>query len=814
MEYTFSKIKEILDGEVLQEAGGLPIKYLGADSRNIPQPEATLFFAIRTTSGDGHRYLKDCYTKGIRNFIVENPFIELSGCNIIRVGSAIEAMQKIAARHREQFNIPIIGITGSNGKTIVKEWLYQLLRNDYSIAKSPKSYNSQIGVPLSVWKLDGASTLGIFEAGISKPGEMEKLEKVIKPTIGIFTNLGSAHQANFSSAEEKLEEKLKLFVGCESIIYCKDVPGLDESIGITASKQKRISWGQNQSSDIVIAESDTSIIKLNVKGIDYELTIPFTDKASFENIMHCYTLLHLLGYSHEESQKRISLLQPVEMRLEIKSGINGCTVINDAYNSDPASLAIAIETLLRQKQHNKKTLILSDILESEKNEEELYSSVAEMLSIDSGIKLVGIGPALMRQKDIFPLSSGFYESTEKFLAEFNPAAFRDEAILLKGSRVFGFERIAAKLQQKAHTTVMEINLDALIHNLNTYRSFLKPGVKVMAMVKAASYGSGAHEIANVLQFHKVDYLAVAYADEGVYLRQNGISLPIMVMNPDEGAFEAILANKLEPEIYSLRLLRQFLQFIDGKTVEEFPVHIKIDTGMHRLGFEKAQIAELCEILKETPGLKIVSLFTHLAATESAVHDDFTRAQLSTFTEACSIIEDELKYPVLKHALNSAGAARFPEAQFDMVRLGIGLYGIDPGRKIQEHLEPVNTLKTHISQLKNIRVGESVGYSRNGMLKKDSIIATIGIGYADGFPRSLGNGVGCVFVNGKQAPVIGSVCMDMCMIDVTGIDATEGDEVIVFDKEHSVELLADKLKTIPYEVLTNISQRVKRVYYKE
>ena len=813
VQYSFTTIINALNAPANRLAKDTPIYHLCTDSRSIADPVHSLFFAIKSKSGDGHIYLKECYEKGVRSFVIENQdAIQHIGedSNYILWNSSLDALQQLAIHHRKNFSIPVIGITGSNGKTIVKEWLSQLLDTWYRICKSPKSYNSQIGVPLSVWQLNEQHTLGIFEAGISMPGEMEKLEKIIEPSIGIFTNIGSAHQANFSTAEEKFTEKMMLFKNTGIIIGNYDL--LHD-----LHRNKIYTWGANERANIQLENiqksQGSSLLSISIKGEKQKLSIPFTDDASIENIMQCYTVMKWLEIDHKTIQRGISDLLPIEMRLEIKSGINGCTIINDSYNSDAASLRIALDVLHQQKQHKVKTLILSDIFESGKSEENLYSDIAEIILAKGINRFIGIGTAVKQLAKQFPAGK-FYNSTEKFLSSLDENDFSNEAILIKGSRKFGFERIAKRLQNKAHSTVMEINLNALIHNLNVYRSYLNPGVKVMAMVKASSYGSGAHEIANTLQHHKVDYLAVAYADEGVYLRQNGLHLPIMVMNPEESAFENISTHQLEPEIYSLKLFKEYALYAKKHGGKNYPIHLKIDSGMHRLGFEEFQVDELISLLKNNPALEVRSIFTHLASTDVPEHDHFTKEQIASFEKMQSKISAALNYPVLLHALNSAGITRFPESQFDMVRLGIGMYGIDPRMEIAQQLEAVSSLKTHISQVKKIPAGVSIGYSRKGIAEKDSVIGTIEIGYADGFPRMLGNGKGKVFVNGKEAPVIGNVCMDMCMIDITGIDAAEGDEVIIFNEDYPVQIMAEAMGTIPYEVLTSISQRVKRVYYKE
>jgi alanine racemase len=831
MHLSLQDIAKIVDGEIILSNHPASCEHLAYDSRIINAAGSTLFFAIRGKNHDGHAYLRDCYQKGVRNFIVEDTLSlgslsqeAKSQVNVIQVDDSVKAMQLLAAHHRRLFDIPVIGITGSNGKTVIKEWLYQLLQPENNIVRSPKSYNSQIGVPLSVWQMSQENTLGIFEAGISQPGEMAKLEKIIRPTIGIFTNLGEAHQGQFHSFAEKAEEKALLFRKCFSLIYCRDYPDIENAIrqkymsGFFRNDVILIGWTLRNGDGIQVnaaSGNNESLLQVNFMGIERQLSIPFTDKASIENCIHCWLLMLHMGYDDEAIQQRMRQLHAIEMRLEIKSGINGCTIINDSYNSDLVSLSIALDTLNQQNQHEKKTLILSDILESGKPDEELYAQVSELLKSKGVNKLIGIGNAISSESDKFRLEQYFYPSTEAFLKEHNMDSFDDEAILIKGSRKFGFEQIAARLQQKTHQTELRINLTALINNLNVYRSLLKPEVKVMAMVKAFSYGSGSYEIANVLQFHKVDYLAVAYADEGVYLREKGIRLPIMIMNPEDSAFEQMIRYELEPEIYSFRILNELKKVLARhERTHDFPVHIKVDTGMHRLGFDDSETEGLVQELLDTPAIKVRSIFSHLASADVPGHDEFTHLQLKRFDIVSQRLSEALGYPVLKHVLNSPGIARFPNAQYDMVRLGIGLYGIDPTESVQNKLEEVSSLVTHISQIKHVNAGETVGYSRKGEVRKDSRIATLGIGYADGIPRAFGNGKGNVLINGRLAPLIGNVCMDMCMVDVSEIEANEGDVVIIFGKELPVQQMAATLGTIAYEVLTSVSQRVKRVYFKE
>ena len=832
-QYTFQKIAEIINGEILYEnAPETEIKHLAYDSRIITNPQETLFFALKSTKHDGHLHLQECFLKGVRNFVISDKNTEQNlpeetknQSNFLYIDDTKNALQELAAWHREQFNLPVIGITGSNGKTVVKEWIYQLLSQDYNIVRSPKSFNSQIGVPLSVWQIADNHNLGIFEAGISFPGEMEKLAEIIQPTIGLFTNIGEAHQAHFTDIKQKTQEKLKLFQNSETIIYCKDYEVLEAEIQklkqADISKNKAfLGWSIYGNGELCFQISNTNNITV-AKGIfrnkNITFTLPFTDKASVENALHCCVLLLHLGFEESEIQARIQNLQAVEMRLELKEGINGCTIINDSYSSDLQSLAIALDTLNQQNQHPQKTLILSDIFESGRSDEALYIEVAQLLKQKNIHHFIGIGPAITKQISLFPQNSKFYLSTAQFLKEFSDDNFHNQAILIKGSRAFAFEQIARKLQRKAHITELQINLSALVHNLNVYRNLLKPKTKIMAMVKAFSYGSGSFEIANILQYHKVDYLAVAYADEGVFLRQHGITLPIVVMSPEESAFETIIQHKLEPEIYSLPVLKGFAEALHIYAPEKmpYPVHLKIDTGMHRLGFVDEDVDDLLLALQENNSLDIASVFSHLASADVPGDDEFTHQQINLFEQIANRIESILSYKPLRHILNSSGIVRFPQAHYDMVRLGLGLYGLDPTSQISSQLETVSTLKTHITQVKHLKAAEWVGYSRKGKVKRDSKIAVLGIGYADGFPRALGNGIAHVLVNGKMAPLIGNICMDMCMADVTDIEhVADGDEVMIFGKDLSIETVAGWLNTIPYEILTNVSQRVKRVYFKE
>ena len=825
--YTIAEIEKIIDGKFLiNKNSATVIEHLLIDSRKLLFPSSTLFFTIPGPRRQGNTFVKDLYNKGVKNFIVDSSFIFLENdypdANILLAANVLDALQKLTAHHRNQFNIPVIGITGSNGKTIVKEWLHQLLQTDYTIVRSPKSYNSQIGVPLSVWQINATHNFGIFEAGISMPGEMQRLEKIIEPVIGIFTSIGEAHSEGFENITEKIKEKIKLFIKTPVVVYCKDEILVDEVLLELQQKNNNIlfSWGQKEAATLFITTIQVQPFNTVIKGIFKErkisISIPFTNDAAIKNAITCWCVLLHLQINDEIIQERMLQLKPVEMRLELKEGINNCSVINDSYSADITSLSIALDFLQQQQQHPKRTVILSDILQSGKSNAALYKEVADILQQKNIQRIFGIGTEILKHSDAFATikETGFFNSTAEFKQQFPSLHFYNESILLKGARVFEFEQISHLLEQKTHQTVLEINLNAIINNLKVYQQQLKPGVKLMAMVKAFSYGSGSFEIANLLQFQKVDYLAVAYADEGVELRRAGITLPIMVMNAEESTFDMLVQFNLEPELYSFGILNAFEKYLQQSGINNYPVHIKLDTGMHRLGFVATEMAELCKKISTGETFKIQSVFSHLAASDSKAHDDFTKQQEKLFLKSCSAIEKNISYPFLKHIANTSAIHRHKNLQLDMVRLGIGLYGVDANKKIQQQLKNVSTLKTTISQIKKIKAGESIGYNRKGIAEKDSVIATVRIGYADGYPRSLSNGIGKMWVNKNLVPVIGSVCMDMTMLDITGVDAKEGDDVIVFGEKLSVAELAEWANTIPYEILTGISQRVKRVYYEE
>jgi alanine racemase len=826
MSYTIEKIQAAVLGEwVLNESRGAVIEHLLIDSRKVISPESSLFFAIQTERNDGHKYLKDVYDKGVRNFVIRKNttvplgiIANLKDANIITVEDTLVALQLLTARHRSSFSLPIVGITGSNGKTIVKEWLYQLLKDDLMVVRNPKSYNSQVGVPLSVWQLNDQYNLGIFEAGISKPGEMDKLVRIIQPNIGIFTTLGNAHDEGFKDKQQKLDEKFRLFETVDILVACDEQPLVAKKLQAFQQQfpaKKVFTWSRtNPDASVffhVMKQGAYMSVQSRMGSRMLSVRIPFIDEASIENACTCFAFLLCLQRATTNVLSRFEELLAVEMRMQLKEAINNSMVINDSYNSDLDSLKIALDFVEQQSAGYKRTLILSDILESGKNKTELYTEVAKLVREKGIQKLIGIGEQIAAHAILFDSSAVFYLTTSTFLKQFSAVDYNAEIILLKGARRFEFEKISALFEKRVHETVMEINLNALVNNLNVYRGKLQPGVKLMAMVKAFSYGAGSFEIAKVLEFNRVDYLTVAYADEGVTLRKAGIKLPVMVMNPEVSGFDQILQYNLEPEMYNFYILEQLIHASDG---EEVSIHIEVDSGMKRLGFDEDQIDSLIETIKRYPNIRIKSVFSHLAASDEKKHDEFTRQQISSYKRMADKICEAFDYPIIKHILNSGGIARFPEAQFDMVRLGIGLYGIDPSVVMQKQLQAIGTLKTIVSQLRHVKAHETIGYSRRGVLTKDSVIATVAIGYADGLNRKLGNGKGYMLVNGHRVPTVGSICMDMTMLDVTGLNVKEGDEVIVFANDTELNDVASKVGTIPYEILTSISQRVKRVYYYE
>lgn len=809
----------------------MQIAELAIDTRRINEAERTAFIALKTERRDGHSFIEAAYKEGVRLFIVSKHIDEAAFPNagFVLVKDTLNALQCIAAAHRKTFSIPVIGITGSNGKTIVKEWLYTALSEDKRVVRSPRSYNSQIGVPLSVWLMNKEDELAIFEAGISQPAEMENLERIIQPNIGIFTNIGEAHSEGFLSQRQKTAEKLKLFIHTPNIVYCRDYLELHEAMLYlnaqtkAETRRKLFTWSVKGDAELLVSSKErngnNTTIKAKYAGRDIKIRIPFTDAASIENAIHVWCTLLLLGLDDAIITKRLKSLHSVEMRLQTHRGTNGCTIINDAYNSDLTSLAISLDYLESQRQHNRRTVILSDMLQMGKPDGELYEEVAAMIARRGVNRFIGIGPALWRYKNIFRsqhgIKSAFFKSTAAFLKSMHRLAFEDEAILLKGARTFAFEQIDALLKEEVHQTVLSINLSALTHNLTVFRSIAGPHVKLMAMVKAFSYGSGSHEIATALQYAGVDYLSVAYTDEGVALRKAGITLPIMVMSPEATAFDRMIAWKLEPEIFNLRSLEAFALIAETLRVHSYPIHIKLDTGMHRLGFTNAEVDGLITALQAHPQLRVASIFSHLAAAEDEKMDAFTEQQATRFNESSDKLITALGYTPIRHLCNTAGILRHPDLHFDMVRLGLGLYGIDSSNTLSNDLQQIGTLRTVIAQIKELPADEGIGYGHSDAAPHARRIATISIGYADGYPRALGHGRAHVLIHGKPAPLVGVVCMDMCMVDITGIpEAQEGDEVTVFGPELPLKKLAEWGGTIPYEMMTGISQRVKRVYVTE
>ena len=823
--YSLQKISEIVGGRLAGAQTERRVSDLLIDSRHLMDPAQTLFFALKSQRNDGHKYIEELYERGVRAFVVSRqPEEPCSGATFVVVTDTLKALQTLASYHRQQFDIPVIGITGSNGKTIVKEWLYQMLSPDYSIVRSPKSYNSQVGVPLSVWQMNEGDELAIFEAGISEPDEMMALQDIIRPTIGVFTNIGQAHEENFINRAQKVGEKMNLFTKAESLVYCMDYSDIQQVIirSNLAEKVSLFTWSRKfEEANLFVKQitktEKTATIDCLYQGESLTFAIPFADKASVENAIHCIAVCMLMKMPPDLIAKRLMTLTTIAMRLEIKAGMNNCTIINDYYNSDINSLGIALDVMRHQHQHQRNVVILSDILQSGRNEMDLYAEIAQLLKTKGVDMLIGIGEGITRQAGKFEMESYFYPNVADFLAHFPFSKFNNQTILLKGARAFEFEQIGMELQEKAHETVLEINFSHLVNNLNHFRSKIKPETKLMVMVKAFGYGSGNLEVSNVLQFHNVDYLTVAFADEGVELRRAGINLPIMVMSPEVNSYDNIIKYHLEPEVFSFRNLEFIEKAIENLALPEahpLNVHIKLDTGMHRLGFSNAELPELIRRIQANPMLNVRSVFSHLATADNPAEDEFTLSQIHNFEEGSRLIQEAFPH-VLRHILNTAGITRFPQYQFDMVRLGIGLYGVPTCEADRRGLlQPVVSLKTTINQIKHIPAGDSIGYNRHGRAEHDMRIGIVPIGYADGLSRLLGNGNGTFYVHDKPVKIVGDICMDMCMLDLTDIEAAEGDTVVIFDAEHDINDIAKACQTIPYEIMTRVSQRVKRVYYQE
>ena len=820
MTYSIEIIAQLLQAKRIGPGEGT-VKWLLTDSRSLGFPEETLFFALVTGRGNGHRYINDLYNRGVRHFVVsEHPTDEslqaMPEANFLVVADTLAALQLLAEKHRAQYDIPVVGITGSNGKTVVKEWLSQLLGPDHHVARSPRSYNSQIGVPLSVCQMDEHTDVALIEAGISHHREMRRLHHIIRPTIGVLTNIGGAHQENFTSLQDKCMEKLTLFRNCDIIIYNGDDEEVCESVNRALQSAREIAWSRRNAdkplfiSAVEKSDKNTTVTYhyLNLRGT---YTIPFTDEASVENSIHCLAVCLYLMLPGEKIAERMQRLEPVAMRLEVKEGKNGSTLINDSYNADIASLDIALDFMARrpEREGRERVLILSDLLQTGQRSRSLYRKVAALVESRGVERIIGIGPELMASADRFNIKKSFYTTTEDFLQSDELHMLHRSLILVKGSRSFGFERIAEQLALKVHETTLEIDLGAMVDNLNHYRSMLAPSVKTVCMVKAFAYGAGFYEIAKTLQDHRVDYLAVAVADEGEQLRKAGITANILVMNPEMSAFKTIFENNLEPEVYSFPLLDAMIHACEHEGYMHYPIHIKIDTGMSRLGFSPDDMPQLIERLQRQKAVIPRSIFSHFAGSDSSDFDAFTHQQAARFDRAATALQAAFPHKILRHICNSAGIERFPEYHHDMVRLGLGLYGISPvGDRL---LHPISTLKSTILQIHDVPESETVGYSRRGRLVRPSRIASIPIGYADGLNRRLGNGLGHCIVNGQPAPYVGNICMDVCMIDITDIPCHEGDSVEIFGPTLPVTQLAQWLGTIPYEVMTGISTRVRRIY---
>lgn len=817
MKYSINEVADILEVQNNSNSN-IIIKYISIDSRRLLYAPNTLFFAIKGDVNNGHDYIDVLYQRGVRAFVVEEhseSYGRFKDCTFFLVPNTLKALHKYISVFRESFSYPVVGITGSNGKTIVKEWLAQLLSPIMKVVRSPRSYNSQVGVPLSLALLEEKDELAIIEAGISKKNEMDSLQKMIKPTFGILTNIGIAHDKNFSSRKEKLIEKLKLFRDSKKIVINLDNKDTYSIASSIIGKDRIYSWGRSEDANLIVEEllydKSSTVVSLRTLNHFFKIRIPFIDKASIQNCLNCIAFLLLIDTDIEYIQNNIEILRSVEMRLEIKEGINNCVLVNDYYNSDIASIEYAIDLMNRQSNFKKKTIIISDFIESTVESKILYQKLADILEIKGVDRIIGIGSSISKYIDLFRGSKNCYLSTNDFLGDFAKLSFKDEVILLRGARKFHFENLSNVLEKRVHRTVLEINLNAIEYNLNYYRSLLKANTKITVMVKAFSYGSGLVDVAKVLEYNRVDFLAVAIADEGISLRNAGITTPIIVMNPEEYSFGKMIDKGLEPNIYSIDQLKVFSKALDIAGARNYPIHIKLDTGMHRLGFIEEEIPTLINCLKTNNRIKIRSVFSHLAGADEKELDNYTNSQLNIFKQMSDLLIKEFDYNILRHILNSAGIEAYNDFQYDMVRLGLGLYGISP---IHTKLANVSTLKTTISQIKHVSKNDFVGYSCKGILARESKIAVIPIGYADGFNRKLGNGIGKVLVKNELVKTVGNICMDMCMIDVTDIEVKVGDEVVIFGEKNSVSDLADEIGTIPYEVLTSVSERVKRVYISE
>lgn len=823
MNYSISQIADILK---LPQPNmpAMNINTLLTDSRSLTYPEQSLFFALHTRNNDGHKYLQGLYNKGVRNFVVEyvpSSMQSIDDANFLVVPNVKLALQAIARHHRQLFTVPVVGITGSKGKTTVKEWLYQLLQDDFNVVRSPRSYNSQIGVPLSIWKMDKDTQLAIFEAGISQVDEMPSLQSMIRPNLGIITNIGNEHQEGFASIKSKCEEKIALFRDCDCIIYNGDDCLISEVIESSCTTVKEIAWSTKDSdrplfiSKIEKGQDSTTIDYFYLQN-NSSFTIPFVADSDIENAIHCLAVMLYMGRTPSVIAERMGNLSHVGTRLNVVEGVNNCSLIYDSYTSDLHSLTPALDFMLRRSSATQSmTVILSDVMHETMEPSTLYKTIAHLLKQKNVDRVIGIGEEISKYSRYFDGNSMFYLSTSEFLASISTSDFVNELVLVKGASRFNFEQVIDVLEAKQHETVLEVNLDAVVHNYNFYRSRVRPETGIVCMVKASGYGAGSYELAKTMQAQGAAYLAVAAFDEGVDLRKAGITMPIMVLNPKVVNYKALFAYSLEPEIYSFEILHEIIREAEKYGITDYPVHIKLDTGMHRLGFLEKDMPELVSILSSQKAITPKSVFSHLAAADCPDMDDYTLQQFDYFYRCCEKLQSGFSHHILRHILNSTGITRFPEHQCDMVRLGICLYGIPTmSDGSQDKLRPVSSLHTVILSIKEWEAGTTIGYSRRGLLHRKSRIATIPVGYADGIDRHLGNGRSEVFIKGHRCPTVGNICMDICMIDVTDVDCNVGDAVEIFGDNIPVVELADKLDTIPYEILTSISTRVKRVYYRE
>ena len=783
------------------------------DSRLARPGDTQVFIALRGPRFDGHDFLAEAHARGIRQFVLSGPVpAALTDSTVWQVKDPLRTLQDWAAWHRARFAIPVVAVTGSNGKTIVKEWAAQLIGGDVRLHRSPKSYNSQVGVALSLLGLDDTHEAAIIEAGISRRGEAARLNQLIRPTLGVLTSLGAAHDEGFADRREKLTEKLRILRGADTLLL-RTANGEDQAateVLLHSHQLHHLHIDPTGPPGAVHGE-----LRTPRGSVPFAFPLPHPDAASRSNAALAYHIARHLGIAAPTLRQRTARLRPVAMRLEVRRARHRSWLLDDSYSADLDSLRIALAFFRRQNTAPTTTLILSDFLESGRSAESLYATLAGLLGPPYPARLIGIGSAIVRLREQLPAAvvQHYFPDTDTALADFDWDELVNTGILLKGARAFRFERIAARLRARQHRTELRIDLDALRNNLHRFRQRLAPATRTLVMVKAAAYGGGGLEVARLLAAERVDYLGVAYTDEGVALRRGGIELPMLVLNPAPESYADLLTYRLEPELYQLSALHELGAFVRARGAR-CSVHLKIDTGMRRLGFAPAELPGVAAALAVYPELRVATVFTHLAGSEAPKHAAFTRQQLAAFDTAYADLCATLGYRPARHALNTAGILRFPAHRYEMVRLGVGLYGIDPtGGDIE--LTPVFELRATVSQVRTVAAGESVGYDRRGAADRARRIATVSVGYADGLPRRAGNGAYALRVRGLPAPLVGNVCMDMCMIDVTDVPSVRaGDPVTVFGPTAPVEALAQATGTIAYEILTGIGPRVPRVYTTE